>query len=56
MKSDGLKAMLWCRVVLWEIMKAGRVALVAVAVGCCAGFVDRVSWWQCGWFKGLVDK
>ena len=29
-KSDRLKAMLWCRVVLWEIMKAGRVALVLV--------------------------
>ena len=27
-KSDGLKAMLWCRVVLWENSKAGRVALV----------------------------
>ena len=30
-KSDRLKAMLWCRVVLWENSKAGRVAL---AVGC----------------------
>ena len=27
-KSDRLKAMLWCRVVLWENSKAGRVALV----------------------------
>ena len=27
-KSDGLKAMLWRRVVLWENSKAGRVALV----------------------------
>ena len=27
-KSDGLKAMLWCRVVLWENSKAGRVVLV----------------------------
>ena len=27
-KSDRLKAMLWCRVVLWETSKAGRVALV----------------------------
>lgn len=27
-KSDRLKTMLWCRVVLWEILKAGRVALV----------------------------
>ena len=34
MKSDRLKAMLWCRVVLWENSKAGRVVL---AVGCCAG-------------------
>ena len=37
-KSDGLKAMLWCRVVLWEIVKAGRVVLVlvcwAVVVAC----------------------
>ena len=33
-KSDGLKAVLSCRVVLWEIMKAGRVALVMV---CWAG-------------------
>ena len=38
-KSDGLKAMLWCRVVLWEIMKAGRVALVR-----CGGLVR----WACG--------
>ena len=37
-KSDRLKAMLCCRVVLWRNSKAGRVALVAVAVG---------------WFKGL---
>ena len=42
MKSDGLKAMLWCRVVAWEIVKAGRVVL---AVGCCAGLVDSSSWW-----------
>lgn len=37
-KSDRLKAMLWCRVVLWEIVKAGRVALVLVwwagSLGC----------------------
>ena len=33
-KSDRLKAMLWCRVVLWENSKAGRVALVLV---CWAG-------------------
>ena len=38
-KSDGLKAMLWCRVVLWENSKAGRVALT---VGC--GLVR----WACG--------
>ena len=35
-KSDGLKAMLWCRVVLWENSKAGRVALVMV---CWAGLM-----------------
>ena len=33
-KSDGLKVMLWCRVVLWENSKAGRVVLVMV---CWAG-------------------
>ena len=33
----GLKAMLWCRVVLWENSKAGRVVLVL---------------WAVGWFKG----
>lgn len=36
-KSDGLKAMLWCRVVLWRNSKAGRVALVL---------------WAMGWFGG----
>ena len=36
-KSDGLKAMLWCRVVLWENSKAGRVALVLWAVGWFGG-------------------
>ena len=44
-KSDGLKAMLWHSVVLWENSKAGRVALVLWAVGCCAGLVDSLSWW-----------
>ena len=37
-KSDGLKAMLWRCVVLWENSKAGRVALVcwlwAGSLGC----------------------
>ena len=37
-KSDRLKAMLWCRVVLWENSKAGRVVLVL---------------WAVGWFVGL---
>ena len=37
-KSDGLKVMLWCRVVLWENSKAGHVALVL---------------WAVGWFVGL---
>ena len=37
-KSDGLKVMLWCRVVLWENSKAGRVVLV---------------WWASGWLYGL---
>ena len=46
-KSDGLKAMLWCRVVVWENSKAGRVALVLWAVGWSRA-VDRLSWWQCG--------
>ena len=41
-KSDGLKAMLWCRVAVWENSKAGRVALT---VGC--GLVR----WACGWFE-----
>ena len=36
-KSDRLKAMLCCRVVLWENSKAGRVVLVL---------------WAGGWFKG----
>ena len=52
-KSDGLKAMLWCRVVLWENSKAGRVALVLWAVGCCAGLVDGLSWWAVDRLKGL---
>ena len=30
-KSDGLKAMLWCRVVAWEIVNVGRVVLVLVS-------------------------
>ena len=34
----GFKAMLWCRVVVWEIVKAGRVVLVLVlwagSLGC----------------------
>ena len=47
-KSDRLKAMLWCRVVLWEIVKAGRVALVLWAVGWFGGLVDSLSWWACG--------
>ena len=47
-KSDGLKAMLWCRVVLWENSKAGRVALVLWAVGWFVGLVDGLSWWNCG--------
>ena len=37
-KSDRLKVILWCRVVAWEIIKAGRVALVwwlwAGSLGC----------------------
>ena len=45
MKSDRLKAMLWCRVVLWENSKAGRVALVLWAVGWFGG---------CGWVKGWL--
>lgn len=36
-KSDGLKAMLWRRVVLWENSKAGRVVLVLWAVGWFGG-------------------
>ena len=44
-KSDGLKAMLWCRVVLWENSKAGRVALVLWAVVLVKG---------CGWFGLLL--
>ena len=36
-KSDRLKVMLWCRVVLWENSKAGRVALVLWAVGWFGG-------------------
>ena len=47
-KSDGLKAMLWCCVVLWENSKAGRVVLVLVAVGWFVGLVDGLSWWACG--------
>ena len=39
-KSDGLKAMLWCRVVLWEIVRLD------------CGLVL----WACGWFVGLVDN
>ena len=31
MKSDGLKAIVMHSVVLWEIVKAGRVALVLVS-------------------------
>ena len=41
-KSDRLKAIVVCRVVLWENSKAGRVVL---AVGC------GVAWWACGWFE-----
>ena len=37
-KSDRLKAMLWCRVVLWENSKVDGVR-------CCCGAV--------GWFGGL---
>ena len=44
-KSDGLKAMLWCRVVVWENSKAGRVVLVLWAVGWFKG---------CGWFGLLL--
>ena len=55
-ESDGLKAMLWCRVVLWENSKAGRVALVLWAVGWSAGLVDSLSWWAVDRLKGLVDK
>ena len=36
-------------VVLWENSKAGRVALVLWAVGCCAGLVDGLK----GWLVGL---
>ena len=46
-KSDRLKAMLCCRVVLWEMLKAGHVALVSWLVGCLRA-VDRLSWWACG--------
>ena len=40
-------------VVLWENSKAGRVALVLWAVGCCAGLVDSLSWWAVDRLKGL---
>ena len=54
-KSDGLKAMLWCRVVLWENSKAGRVARwLWLWAGLRA--VDRVRRWQCGWSERAVDK
>ena len=46
-KSDRLKAMLWCRVVLWRNSKAGRVALVCWAGGCLRA-VDRLNWCCCG--------
>ena len=52
-KSDGLKAMLWCRVVLWENSKAGRVVLVLWAVGWFVGLVDGLSWWAVDRLKGL---
>ena len=52
-KSDGLKAMLWRRVVLWENSKAGRVALVLWAVGWFVGLVDGLSWWAVDRLKGL---
>ena len=45
----GFKAVVSCRVVLWENSKAGRVALVCWAVGCCAGLVDGLK----GWLVGL---
>ena len=51
-KSDGLKAMLWCRVVLWENSKAGRVALT-VGCGLVRWAVDSLSWWAVDRLKGL---
>ena len=47
-KSDRLKVMLCCRVVLWEMLKAGRVARWLWAVGWFVGLVDRLRRWQCG--------
>ena len=46
-KSDGLKAMLWYRVVLWENSKAGHVVRwLWLWAGLRA--VDRLSWCCCG--------
>ena len=36
-KSNGLKAMLWCRVVLWRNSEGWTCGAGAGVVGCCAG-------------------
>ena len=46
-KSDGLKAIVVHSVVVWEIVKAGRVVLAVGVVGCLRA-VDRVSCCCCG--------
>ena len=53
MKSDGLKVMLWCRVVLWENSKGWTCGAGTGVVGCCAGLVDGLRGWLVGvWIEG----
>lgn len=49
-----LKAMLWCRVVLWENSKAGRVALVA-GLWADSRAVDRLGWWAVDRLKRVCE-
>lgn len=56
MESDGLKAVVTCRVVLWENSKAGRVVLVCWWLVLVWWAVDRLECYAVDRLKGAVDK